>query len=120
MATYTKQLLSGSTGGQPILITATASTGTTIHATGTSASILDEVHLFAYNSDTTAIVLTIQYGGIVSPDNEIKISVPPRSGLTYIVPGLLLAGTGSVARTVYAFAGTGSKITVSGYVNRIA
>lgn len=120
MATFTKQTLSGSTGGLPILVTATASTGTTIHATGTSATAFDEIHLFAYNSDTAAIVLTIQYGGTTSPDQDIKISIPSRSGLTYIVPGLLLAGTGSVARTVYAFAGTGSKITVSGYVNRIA
>lgn len=120
MATFSKQNLSGSTGGLPILVVATASTGTTIHATGTSASALDEIHLFAYNSDTAAIVLTIQYGGTTSPDQDIKISIPSRSGLTYIVPGLLLAGTGSVARTVYAYAATGSKITVSGYVNRIA
>ncbi len=120
MATYSKLILSGSTGGLPVLVTATASTGTTIHATGTSSTTLDEIHLFAYNSDTVAIVLTIQYGGTTSPDQDIKISVPARSGLTYIVPGLILAGTGSAARTVYAFAGTGSKITVSGYVNRIA
>ncbi len=38
-----KVLLSGSTGGMPIKVVATATTGTTIHATGTSASIIDEV-----------------------------------------------------------------------------
>ena len=120
MATFSKINLSGSTGGQPIVVVATASTGTTIHATGTSSSVLDEIHLFAYNSDTATISLTIQFGGTASPDNEIKISIPARSGLTYVVPGLILAGTGSAARTVYAFAGTASKITISGYVNRIA
>lgn len=120
MATFSKQILSGSTGGQPILVVATASTGTTIHSTGTSATVLDEIHLFAYNSDTAAITLTVQFGGTTSPNNDIKLSIPATSGLTYVVPGLILAGTGSAARTVAAFAGTASKIAISGYVNRIA
>lgn len=120
MATFSKQILSGSTGGQPILVTATASTGTTIHATGTSASVIDEIHLFAYNSDTASITLTLQFGGTTSPNNDIKLTIPATTGLTYVVPGLLLSGTGAAARTVYAYAGTGSKITISGYVNRIA
>lgn len=120
MATYTKQLLSGSTGGQPILVTATASIGTVIHATGTSASIVDEIHLFAYNSDTASIVLTIQFGGTTSPNNDIKLTIPATTGLTYVVPGIPLVGTGSGSRTVYAYAATASKIAISGYVNRIA
>ena len=120
MATFSKLTLSGSTAGLPVLVVATASTGTTIHATGTSATALDEVHLFAYNSDTVAITLTIQFGGTTSPDQDVKLSIPSRAGLTYVVPGLLLAGTGSAARTVAAYAGTASKITISGFVNRIA
>lgn len=120
MATFSKLTLSGSTGGMPVLVTATASTGTTIHATGTSATALDEIHLFAYNSDTAPISLTIQFGGTTSPDQDVKLSIPPQTGLTYVVPGLLLAGTGSDARTVYAYASIASKITISGYVNRIA
>lgn len=120
MSTFSKVLLSGSSYGQPILVTATSSTGTTIHATGTSASVIDEVHLFAYNSDTTAITLTIQFGGTSSPTNDVKLSIPATSGLTYVIPGICLTGTGAAASTVYAYAGTGSKVTVSGYVNRIA
>jgi hypothetical protein len=69
-----------STGGQPILVTATSSTGTTIHSTGTSSSVLDEIHLFAYNSDSAAIVLTIQFGGTTSPNNDIKLSIPATIG----------------------------------------
>ena len=38
MATFTKTLLSGSTQGRGIKVVATASSGTTIHATGTSSS----------------------------------------------------------------------------------
>lgn len=119
MPTFSKVFLSGSTNGQPILVVATASTGTTIHATGSSASVTDEIHLFAYNSDTAAITLTIQFGGTTSPNNDVKISIPALSGLTYVIPGLPLRGTGAAATTVYAYAGTANKVTISGFVNRI-
>lgn len=120
MATFTKTLLSGSTQGKAIKVAATASTGTTIHATGTSSSIIDEVWLYAYNSSASTVTLTIQFGGTTSVDNDIKLSIPPTSGLTLVVPGLTLTGTGSAANTVYAYAGTTNVITVSGYVNRIS
>jgi hypothetical protein len=120
MAVFTKQLLSGSTQGKAIKVAATASTGTTIHATGTSSSVIDEVWLYAYNSSTGPVTLTIQYGGTTAVDNDIKIDIPPTSGLTLIVPGLILTGTGSAANTVYAYAGTTNVITITGYVNRIS
>lgn len=120
MATFSKVLLSGSTQGKAIKVAATASTGTTIHATGTSSSIIDEVWLYAYNSSASAVTLTIQYGGTTAVDNDIKLSIPPTSGLTLVVPGLTLTGTGSAANTVYAYAATTNVITISGYVNRIA
>ena len=120
MATFTKTTLSGSTQGKAIKVAATASTGTTIHATGTSSSIIDEVWLYAYNSSASAVTLTIQYGGTTAVDNDIKLSIPPTSGLTLVVPGLTLTGTGSAANTVYAYAGTTNVVTISGYVNRIS
>lgn len=120
MATFTKTALSGSTQGKGIKVVATASTGTTIHATGTSSSIIDEVWLYAYNSDTAYVLLTVQFGGTTSPDNDIKISIPPQSGLTLVIPGLILTGTGAAANTVYAYAATTNVITISGYVNRIS
>ena len=120
MATFTKVALSGSTQGKAIKVAATASTGTTIHATGTSSSIIDEVWLYAYNSSTGPITLTIQYGGTTAVDNDIKVDIPPTSGLTLVVPGLILTGTGAAANTVYAYAGTTNVVTISGYVNRIS
>ena len=120
MATFSKVLLSGSTQGKAIKVAATTSTGTTIHATGTSSSVIDEVWLYAYNSSASAVTLTIQYGGTTPVDNDIKISIPATSGLTLIVPGLVLTGTGSAANTIYAYAGTTNVITISGYVNRIS
>jgi hypothetical protein len=120
MATYSKVLLSGSTQGKAIKVVATASTGTTIHATGTSATIEDEIWLYAYNSSSAAVALTLQYGGTTAVDNDIKLTIPATSGLTLVIPGLILTGTGSAANTVYAYAGTANVITINGYVNRIA
>ncbi|NBV23586.1 MAG: hypothetical protein EBS05_16905 [Proteobacteria bacterium] len=118
--TYTKTILSGSTQGKAIKVAATSSTGTTIHATGTSSTTIDEVWLWAQNTDTTARKLTVQYGGTTSPDNEIEVTVPAESGLMLVVPGLILTGTGAAANTIYAYAATANVITISGYVNRIA
>jgi hypothetical protein len=120
MPTFTKTLLSGSSQGRAVKVAATATTGTTIHATGTSSSVIDEVWLYAYNSSTGPVSLTVEYGGTTAPDQNIKIDIPPTSGLTLVVPGLILTGTGAAANTVTAFAGTANVITISGYVNRIS
>lgn len=119
MATYTKEFLSSSTNGSPIKVVATSSTGTQIHNTGGSP-VKDEVWLYAYNSHSTSVVLTIQFGGTASPDNDIKVSIPSQSGLTLVVPGLLLKPVSDVPAIVYAYAGTANVITISGYVNRVS
>ena len=119
MATFSKVLLSGSTGGRPIKVAATATAGTLVHATGTSATVLDEVWLYAHNSSGAAVNLTVEFGGVSSPDDLILLSVPSRTGLTLVLPGLVLAGDGSAVRNVRAFAGTTNVVTVVGYVNRI-
>ena len=119
MATFSKVNLSGSTGGRLIKVAQTATTGTTIHATGTSSSIFDEIWLYAVNSDTTARKLTIEFGGTSAPDDLIELTVAAESGLVLVVPGLTLVGTGSAARTVTAFAATANVISIGGYVNRI-
>jgi hypothetical protein len=120
MATFTKLHLSGSTGGRPIKVAATATAGTTIHTTGTSSSNLDEIWLYANNTDTTDRKLTIEYGGVSSPDDLIEITIPSESGLVLIIPGLLLSGDGTSARLVRAFAATANVINITGYVNRIS
>ena len=120
MATFSKVLLSGSTQGKGIKVVQTASTGTTIHATGTSSSVIDEVWLYAYNGHSASVLLTVQFGGTATPDDDIKLTIPAASGLTLVVPGLVLTGTGSAANTIYAYAGTANVVTISGYVNRIS
>jgi hypothetical protein len=120
MATFTKLHLSGSTGGRPIKVAQTATAGTTIHTTGTSSSNLDEIWLYANNTDTTDRKLTIEYGGVSSPDDLIEITIPAEAGLVLVIPGLLLSGDGSSARLVRAFAATANVINITGYVNRIS
>ena len=120
MATYSKLNLSGSTGGQPILVSASSTPGTTIHTTGTSSSILDEIWIYANNTSASNVKLTIEYGGTSSPNNLIEVTINAEAGLVLVIPGLLLSGDGTAGRVVRAFAATGQVINITGYVNRIA
>lgn len=121
MATYSKVLLSGSTLGKPIKVGATSTPGTTIHATGVSGTIIDEVTLYAYNVDTVERTLTIEFGGATDPDDLIvkAYPIPAKSGRWIIVDAQPLVGTGAAASTVAAFASAANIITISGHVNRI-
>jgi hypothetical protein len=119
MATFTKLILSGSTNGRAIKIAATATPGTTIHTGPSNASELDEIWLYAQNTDTTARKLTIEWGGTSSPDDLIELTIPPESGLTLVAPGLLIKGNGTPL-VVRAFAALTNVVTIHGYCNRIA
>ena len=121
MATFTKVLLSGGSQGKAIKVAATTSgsAGTTIHTTGTSSTAIDEVWLYATNSSSVNVVLTIQWGGVTAVDNETKLTIPPTAGLTLVMPGLVLTGTGSAGNVIAAYAATTNVITINGYVNRI-
>ena len=91
MATYGKQLLSGGTTGKNIKVVATSSAGTTIHTAVSGTSNMDEVWLYACNTDGTDRKLTIEYGGTSSPDDL----------------------------TIKAFAAAANVVVINGYVNRI-
>ena len=120
MATYSKQKLSGSTNGRGIAVVQTATAGTTIHATGTSATTIDEVWLYANNIHSSAVTLTIELGGVTTTSDLIQQSIAATpSGLVLVCAGLILTGTGSAALTVSAFASVASKIEIFGFVNRI-
>lgn len=108
-----KFILSGSTNGRQIKVAATATPGTLIHTA--DATALDEVYLWAVNSDTTARKLTIELGGVTTPDDLIEQTIQPEDGLELVVPGLILTG-GVVIR---AFAESANLVLVTGFVNRI-
>ena len=112
--TFTKVVLSGSTSGKQIKVAATATAGTTIHTA--HATSLDEIWLWAVNSSTTAVKITVEWGEATAPDGNIEVTVPGESGYLMVVPGLVLTGS----LVVKAFAGTTNVILVNGYVNRIS
>ena len=113
MPTYSKLKLSGSTDGRMIKVAATATPGTTIHTA--HATDLDEIWLYAVNSDATARKLTIEFGGTTSPDDTIEITIQPEAGLAVVVPGLILTNS----TVVRAFAASANLVLIGGFVNRI-
>lgn len=121
MATFTKLAFqpAGTTGdGLGILVAATATAGTAIHTASATATTIDEIWLYAYNNDTVSVALTIEFGGVTSPKDVIKSTITSQSGLVLVAAGLVLQGN-ATAKVVRAFAGTASKISIFGYVNRI-
>jgi hypothetical protein len=122
MATFTKLALqpAGTTGdGLGILVAATATAGTAIHTASTTTTTIDELWLYAYNNDTASILLTIEFGGVTAPKDVIKQTITAQNGLVLVCAGLILQGN-ATAKVVRAFAATASKISIFGYVNRIA
>ena len=114
MATLSKILLSDSTSGRGTLVVPTATAGQDIHTAVAGGSDIDEIWLWASNAHTVAVTLTLEWGGVTSPDDLLKTVIQPNETLL-IAPGLLLNGGLDVA----AFASTASVVTIFGYVNRI-
>ena len=117
MATAYKRKLSGSANGRGIKVVQTATAGDTIHTAvaGTTAGTFDEVWLYAYNGHSAAVALTIEFGGVTVPDDNIVITIPAKTGLTLVVPGLILQNS----VVVRAFAAAANVIVITGYVNAI-
>jgi hypothetical protein len=110
--------LSASTDGRAIKVAATASAGTTIHTGSATATTYDEVWLYAQNTDTSAVKLTIEWGGTTAPDDLIEVTVQPEAGLVAIATGLLIKGN-ATPLVIRAFAATANVITIHGFVNQI-
>ncbi len=117
MATYTRVLLSGSTSGKPILVAAIATPGTAIHTAVAGATAFDEIYLWVANTHTSAVALTLEWGGVTDPDNHLckTVSIPPNSGPIPIAVGQVMNG----GLLIKAFADVASKLSITGYVNRI-
>ena len=116
MATFTKRIFSNATSGKGIKVAANATPGTSIHQAGSSDVDFDEVWLYAYNSDNSSVTLNLEIGGVTDPDNVVSQSIPGKSGLYLVLPGLVI-NSGALIR---AFASSSNKLVIYGYVNRIA
>ena len=116
MATAKKRKLSGSVDGIPIEVVAIVSPGTPVHTAvaGTVPGTMDEIWLWAQNNHTANVVLTIEFGSD-GQENSIIVTIPFKSGLVPVVPGLPLQNAAVVA----AFASVASVISLFGFVNTI-
>ena len=115
MSSLSKQLLSGSSIGRMIKVVAVATPGTLIHTAIAGAVDIDEVWLYACNTDAAAQKLTIEYGGVAAPDDLIELTLEAETGLVLVVPGLVLQNT----LVIRAFAAAANVVLVGGFVNRI-
>lgn len=114
----TKMKLSGSTDGMPIKVAATATLGTTIHTA--DATALDEIWLWAVNTDSSARLLTLEFGDVTSPDHHVAKTISAQGtegvdGPVLILPGVLLTNS----KVLTAFAASANKINLFGFINRI-
>ena len=120
MATYSKVALTGGAAdGTGIELAIDSGTFTTVHTTTTTATTLDEIWLYAQNTDTSDRKLTLKFGGTDDPDDLIEVTIPTEAGLVLVVPGLILAGKASTGLILLGAGAAASKMTVYGYVNRI-
>ncbi len=102
--------LTASTYG-PIPVAATSSPGTLVHEARQSRQC---VTLYAMNNGAAPVVLTVEWGGIVAPDDHLIITLPPAVGPLEIAPALPI-GKGLVIR---AFASEADVVTVAGSMTR--
>lgn len=114
-AEYSKRILSGSTNGKQIKVAETATPGTLIHTAVAGTDDYDEVWLYCSNNSTTATNLTLEWGGVSTPDDIIQMSIPAKTGLYLIIPGLVLQN----GLSIRAFASVANMLVISGWVNRI-
>jgi hypothetical protein len=61
-------------------------------------------------------LLTIQWGGTTTVDDDQKVTLTSQAGLILVVPGLILTNS----TVVKAYAAAANVVTLVGFVNRIS
>jgi hypothetical protein len=110
---YTLVKLSGSTDGRGIKVVASSTPGTTIHQAASGATLYDKIWLWAYNSDTTDRLLSLEWGGQTAPD-DIKGVIVPATTTILVSPGWILRNSLNVT----AFAAAANVISLGGHAIR--
>ena len=116
MAAISRVVLSGTpASGRVIPIAAIGTPGTLIHTA--HATALDAVYLWASNVTRSAATLTIEWGGVLDPGDQIcrELVIRANSAPLPILMGQTITG-GLIVR---AFSGTANALNVSGFVTRI-
>ncbi len=115
MATISKIHLSGSLNGSGISLD--DSQIITIHNSSVYSNIIDEVWIYATNSYSSEMSMYLNIGG----SSEIYTTISSQSGLALIVPGLIISGNDTVAKSITGVCGHAAAeyLKIFGYVNRI-
>jgi len=113
---FKKRKLSASVDGRGIKVAATATPGTLVHTalSNVAANEWDEVWIRAINTSGSPVKLTIEWGGVTNPDDQVEVTIPAESGFTEVIPGHVLQN----GKEVRAFAATANVIVLHGFVNR--
>lgn len=115
---FSHEVLSGSTNGLGIKITGTNTAGgVTFHTAISGTTSRDEVWVWLQNNNASGVsrTVTIEFGGTTAIDNQIILSIPPKSGPVLAVPGFPLRN----GLLVKAFADVANEVVAYGYVNRV-
>lgn len=113
--TIAKQVLSGSTDGLPIVVSATVAKA--IHTGSSLSTVLEELYVFAANSSTNVVTVNLEWGASGSHVTSHELQ-PKGAGLQLLVAGNLIRGRSS--NTVLSIqASTSNVVNVLGYVHRI-
>jgi len=113
MSTFTLGKLSASTDGEPVLIAATATAGTTIHTGVSGTTSFDQLMVWLTNTDTVARTVTIEYGGTTAGFLIVKaLTLPASSPPIPVLTGQII-NNGSV---VAVFASATNVVLASGYI----
>lgn len=123
--TYLKVQLSGSVNGKNIVVTTTSGSYTNIHtAISSSASFdlvgTDEVWLYAYNSSTSSVTMSLLWGSVTESNDVNRWILPPAPGgvngtRTLLVDGKILQNS----LTILAYASIANVVLIDGFVNRV-
>ena len=111
---YRRRALSASDRGRGIAVDATASPGTLLHEAIASSALneWDEITLRAVNTGSSAVQVTVEWGGTTAADRVTR-SIAPGDGFVDLIPGHVLQGGAEVR----AFADSAGAV-VHGFVNR--
>ena len=113
MATYTKLPLSGGMAGGGPYAHNSIWGPTQVHATSSTANVMDEVWLWAVNTSSSDFNMTVTIGGI-----SLAYVLPPNS-TQLIYPGILLFPEAGTPTTMVVEAVSSGDFFTYGYVNRI-
>jgi hypothetical protein len=113
MATFTKQILSGSVNGRQIPI-AVSSSVTEIHTAVAGETNMDEIYLYVTNNNSASISCSILWGGMEAADLTSFV-VDPMAGRILVTDGKLLQNGLIVRAYTQDFGG----VVVDGFVNNI-